>query len=92
MEDSSKKENQISRRGILPILGSVLLIPFLGLANPINNEIVKTDEDENYQTLLKADGTTVKVKMSVLKKAKVVKKTLSNKSFLNWLQKKSDFI
>lgn len=88
MEDLSKKGPKISRRGILPILGSALLIPFIGLANPINNELVNSDEDENYQTLLKADGTTVKVKISTLKKAKVVKKNISNKLFLNWLQKK----
>lgn len=91
MANKSRKGNQISRRGILPILGSALLIPFLGLSNPINNEIIKADEDkkeEEYQTLLKPDGTTVKVKVSTIKKSKVVKQNISNKSFLNWLGKK----
>ena len=91
MANKSRKGNQISRRGILPILGSALLMPFLGLGNPINNEIIKADEDEKdeeYQTLLKPDGTTVKVKVSTIKKSKVVKQNISNKSFLNWLGKK----
>ena len=91
MANKSRKGNQISRRGILPILGSALLMPFLGLGNPINNEIIKADEDEKdeeYQTLLKPDGTTVKVKESTIKKSKVVKQNISNKSFLNWLGKK----
>ena len=91
MANKSRKRNQISRRGILPILGSALLMPFLGLGNPINNEIIRADEDkkeEEYQTLLKPDGTTVKVKVSTIKKSKIVKQNISNKSFLNWLGKK----
>ena len=91
MANKSRKGNQISRRGILPILGSALLMPFLGLGNPIINEIIKADDDEKdeeYQTLLKPDGTTVKVKVSTIKKSKVVKQNISNKSFLNWLGKK----
>ncbi len=87
MKSKSRKGKQISRRGILPILGSSLLIPFLGFSKPINDEIINS-EDEEYQTLLKPDGTSVKVKVSVLKKSKVIKKNISNKSFLNWLNKK----
>lgn len=87
-DDPSKKRKEISRRGILPILGSVLLVPFLGFGE--NNEPKKHIEDPNeeYQTLLKPDGTTVKVKVSTIKKAKVVEKNISNTSFLNWLGKK----
>lgn len=91
MANKSRKGNQISRRGILPILGSALLMPFLGLGSPINKEIINLDEDdkeEEYQTLLKPDGTTVKVKVSAIKKSKIVKQNISNKSFLNWLGKK----
>ena len=87
MKELNKKKNQISRRGILPILGSALLFPFLGFGKPIAEEIVNT-EDEEYQTLLKPDGTTVKVKVSTLKKSKIIKKNISNKSFLSWLGKK----
>jgi hypothetical protein len=87
MKDESEKGRKISRRGILPLLGSGLLIPFLGFGNTDATEI-KTAEDEEYQTLLKPDGTTVKVKVSALKNSKVVKKNISNSSFLNWLDKK----
>lgn len=87
MDNKSRKSRKISRRGILPILGSSLLLPFLGFGKPVSDEIINT-EDEEYQTLLKPDGTTVKVKVSVLKKSKTIKKNISNKSFLNWLGKK----
>ncbi len=87
MANNSRKGKQISRRGILPILGSTLLIPFLGFGTSDNNKIADTKEDE-YQTLLKPDGTTVKVKVSVLEKSTIVKKSISNTSFLKWLNKK----
>ncbi len=87
MKDKTNKDKQISRRGFLPIIGSGLLIPFLGFSNSIPEE--KTNpEKEEYQTLLKPDGTTVKVKVSALKTSKVIKKNISNTSFLNWLGKK----
>ena len=87
MKNKSIKGNQISRRRMLPILGSGLLIPFLGFTKPINNGIIEAENDE-YQTLLKPDGTSVKVKASVLKKSTVIKKNICNKSFLHWLNKK----
>jgi len=87
MKNKSKKGAKISRRGMLPLLGGGLLIPFLGFSNPdINTNSIP--EDEEYKTLLKADGTAVKVKASTLNKSKIVKKNISNKSFLNWLGKK----
>lgn len=85
MKDKSRKGTKISRRGMLPLLGGGLLIPFLGFSNSDTNSI---REDEEYTTLLKADGTAVKVKTSTLNKSKIVKKNISNKSFLNWLGKK----
>ncbi len=87
MATEKDKGKRISRRGILPILGSTLLIPFLGF----NQSAVaqdKEDTEEEYETLLKPDGTTVKVKASALKKSKIVKKNISNNTFLNWLDKK----
>ena len=86
MKDNTRKGKQISRRGILPILGSALLLPFLGFGKSTTNII--TDPNEEYQTLLKPDGTTVKVKVSTLKKSKIIKKNISNKSFLDWLGRK----
>jgi len=85
----TKKGKQISRRGILPILGSALLIPFLGFGKSSKEEsTISNPDDEEYQTLLKPDGTAVKVKVSTLKKSKIVQKNISNKSFLNWLGRK----
>ena len=78
MKDKSRKGTKISRRGMLPLLGGGLLIPFLGFSNSDTNSI---HEDEEYTTLLKADGTAVKVKTSTLNKSKIVKKNISNKSF-----------
>lgn len=89
MKTTTRKGKQISRRGILPILGSTLLIPFLGFGKSTSNNIsISEGENEEYQTLLKPDGTTVKVKVSTLNKSKVISKNISNKSFLNWLGRK----
>jgi len=87
MKQKSKKGKQISRRGILPILGSTLLVPFIGFGKPINDNII-SEENEEYQTLLKPDGSTVKVKINTLKKSKIIKKNISNKALLNWLGRK----
>lgn len=80
----SKKTN-LSRRSFIPILGSSFLLPFLFRAKASS---LDEPQEEEYKTLLKPDGTVVKVKRSALKKAKVVKKNISNTSFLNWLGKK----
>ena len=87
MKNKSRKKTKISRRDMLPLLGGGLLIPFLGFGNSNNHTNIIT-EDEEYTTLLKADGTAVKVKTSTLNKSKIIKKNISNKSFLNWLGKK----
>jgi hypothetical protein len=87
MKHPSKKGKTLSRRSILPILGSSLLVPLFGFGNS-NEEPLSSPNDEEYQTLLKPDGTAVKVKISTLNKSKVIEKNLSNKSFLNWLGKK----
>lgn len=91
MKNKPRKGKQMSRRSILPILGSSLLFPFLGFGNPtttIDRTTSKNTKNEEYQTLLKPDGTSVKVKKSTIQKSKIVKKNISNKSFLNWLGKK----
>lgn len=87
MKNKSSKGKKISRRSVLPILGGSLFLPFLGFGSTNTNE-TPIDKDEEYQTLLKPDGTTVKVKTSILKKSKIVKKNVSNKSLLNWIGKK----
>jgi len=86
----TKKNTSISRRGILPILGGGLLLPFLGFGKSTTQETILQEEegDEEYQTLLKPDGTAVKVKVSALKNAKIIKKNVSNQSLLSWLGRK----
>lgn len=87
--NKTKKETSFSRRSILPILGGGLLLPFLGFGKSTRETTdIKEEGDEEYQTLLKPDGTAVKVKVSTLKKSKIVQKNISNKSFLNWLGRK----
>ncbi|HEY9167909.1 MAG TPA: hypothetical protein VIN72_00300 [Lutibacter sp.] len=89
MNKKTKKGTQFSRRGILPLLGSTLLLPFLGFGKTsIPDEIVLPEENEEYQTLLKPDGTTVRVKVSTVQKSKIINKNISNESFLNWLGRK----
>ncbi|WP_297766300.1 hypothetical protein [uncultured Muriicola sp.] len=86
MTQKPKKGKVISRRGIFPLLGSSLLLPFLGYNQ--ENKPEKTTEEEEYETLLKPDGTIVKVKASTLKNSKVIKKNIPNSTFLQWLGKK----
>lgn len=88
MKNKFGKGNQLSRRGFLPILGGSLLLPFLGMGSQNKSSTKPQDEEEGYQTLLKPDGTTVKVKVSTIKESKIIKKNISNKSFLKWLGKK----
>ncbi len=82
-----KKVKKSREEACSSLLGSTLLIPYLGFGNSENNE-ESTSETDDYQTLLKPDGTTVKVKASTLHKSNVVEKNISNKSFFNWLGKK----
>jgi len=88
MTKKTKKGTQLSRRVILPLLGSTLLLPILGFGKSSVNEITIPEEDEEYQTLLKPDGTAVKVKVSAVKNSKIIQKNISNESFLNWLGRK----
>lgn len=89
MDNKTKKGTQISRRGILPLLGSTLLLPFLGFGKTsIADETILPEENEEYQTLLKPDGTAVRVKVSTVKNSKIIQKNISNESFLSWLGRK----
>jgi hypothetical protein len=94
MKHPSIKKQSISRRQLLPLLGSIFFVPFLGFGNskkeplPFINHDDDDDDDDAYQTLLKPDGTAVKVKVSTIKKSKIIKEKISNKSFLHWLGRK----
>ena len=89
MKHPSIKKQSISRRQLLPLLGSIFFVPFLGFGNSKKEPLpfINHDDDE-YQTLLKPDGTAVKVKVSTIKKSKIIKENISNKSFLHWLGRK----
>lgn len=78
-----KEKNQFNRRGFLPILGLGFLLPLFGFGKP-SVEVLEIVEE--YQTLLRPDGTTVKVKKSVVEKSQVVEHNVSNKSLLEWLK------
>lgn len=82
-----KKDNIITRRGILPLFGASLLLPFLGFGKNKTEQLTENNEEE-YQTLLKPDGTAVKVKVNTIQKSKIVKKSISNQSLLQWLGRK----
>lgn len=89
MSDSLRKDKQLSRRRFFPILGTSLLFPFLGFSESSPKKTMdKNNHKDEYQTLLKPDGTIVKVKASTLKNSKVINKNISNSSFLKWLGKK----
>jgi hypothetical protein len=90
MKNKPEKYPPISRRGLLPLLASSLLVPFLGVGNMNKKEQAKVvnDEDQEYQTLLKPDGTVVRVKKKTVQESKIIQKNLSNSSLLNWLDKK----
>ncbi len=86
---NKKDDKSISRRGFIPLVSASLFMPFFSKSKPTSN--LNSKEDDEFATLLTPDGEVVKVKRSTLKKVKVLKKNMSNKSLLNWLKpKKSD--
>lgn len=88
MKEQNHKDKQLSRRGILPLLVSGFFIPYLGLGNTradTNRDV--GEEDEHYETFLKADGSVVRIKSKAARGARIIKKNMSNKSLLNWLNK-----
>jgi len=79
------KTTIFSRRSFIPKLGSSFLLPFFVSAKATELDAIEKDA---YKTLLKPDGTVVKVKVSVLENSKVVRTNISNKSLLHWIGKK----
>ncbi len=71
------------------MLGTSLLLPLLGFSKEEKKAKMKKSEgEEEYETLLKPDGTIVKVRKDSLKKSKVVEKNIPNSAFKKWLDKK----
>jgi len=88
MKSKGDHQQSLTRRRLLPILFGGFLIPYLGLGHESEKNENEPDESgEEYRTFLKADGTTVRVKVHSLKNARVIKKKVSNRSLLNWLHK-----
>ena len=83
MKKQPEHKKGIGRRQFLPVLGTGLLLPLL----PLKAQSLEPAETEEYRTLLKPDGTAVRVKVSSLKQSKVVRKQISNKDLLSWLGK-----
>ena len=69
MKKQPENKKGIGRRQFLPVLGTGLLLPLLPLKAQ-SLELAETEDE--YRTLLKPDGTAVRVKVSSLKKSKVV--------------------
>ena len=83
MEKDDKKK-PLSRRGFL---GAGALLPFLSTAKPLGAK-PKSDQDDEFITMLTAEGKAVKVRKSALKNAKIIEEKISNQSLLNWLKPK----
>jgi len=83
MKTKFNQKKTISRRQVLPFIGFSMLVPFFGFLNL--KEKRNTTTKDSFQTLLKPNGTVVQVKESALKKATILRKNISNTSFLKWL-------
>jgi len=78
------KHLPVSRR---KFLGISLALPFLPVTKPMAAVEGQPQEDE-FVTMLTAEGKAVKVRKDALKEAKVVEQKMSNQSLLNWLKPK----
>lgn len=83
---SDSKNIQISRK---KFLGISLALPFLSLPGSLAAKPGDEQKgDDEYITMLTAEGKTVKVKKKALANAKVIEKKMSNHSLLSWLKPK----
>lgn len=79
MKEKQSDQPKMSRRGLFTMLAGLTLAPFSGAA--------AEKQDEEFITVIKADGSTVKISKNVADKAKVVDARVSNRSMLNWIKK-----
>jgi uncharacterized protein (DUF1501 family) len=83
---TDNKNKPLSRRGFL---GAGMLLPFLSVTKPLAAEPASEQvQDNEFITMLTAEGKTVKVRKNAVKDAKVIEKKMSNQSLLNWLKPK----
>ena len=78
------KSKQFSRHKFLAALGGISLLPLVSRAEAVEKI---NPENEEYDILLKPDGSTVKVKKGVLNKSKTVKNKMDNPTMKKWLKK-----
>lgn len=85
MNNPNKK---LSRRKLLPLLAGSLTLPFWGFGNVSSKKQFSNTaiHEDAFQTLLKPDGTIVKVPRNAVENARIVKKNISNTSLLGWLK------
>ncbi len=86
---TGKNTEQINmgRRKLLPALGGGLLFTLLPARVA---QAAPAAEEEAYKTLLKPDGTAVRVKLSALRNARIVSNSLSNGELREWLAKEGN--
>lgn len=83
---SDSKNIPFSRR---KFLGFSLALPFLPVATPLAKTTVdEQSKDDEFITMLTAEGKAVKVRRDAVKNAKVIEKKMSNQSLLSWLKPK----
>lgn len=76
--------NKLSRAKFLSFLGIISLLPITSKAS----QIEQLDPDfQEYDVLLKPDGTTVKVKRKILIESKKIKNKMDNPTMRSWLKK-----
>jgi hypothetical protein len=80
-----KHENKNPAFSRRKFLGVSLALPFLPVAKPLTADHPQEDE---FVTMLNAEGKAVKVRREALKEAKVIEKKMSNQSLLSWLKPK----
>lgn len=84
--NNENKSPAVSRR---KFLGFSLVLPFLPVAKPLAKT---TEDDQNkddeFVTMLTADGKAVKVRRDAVNNAKIIEKKMSNQSLLSWLKPK----
>lgn len=78
-------DNSLSRKKFLKVS---LTLPFLPVAKSLAGSADELKQDNEFVTMLNAEGKAVRVRKDALKKAKVIEQKMSNQSLLSWLKPK----
>ncbi len=77
--------NPLSRKKFLKVS---LTLPFLPVAKSLAGSTNELQQEDEFVTMLNAEGKAVRVRKDALKKAKVIEQKMSNQSLLSWLKPK----